>query len=148
MSQFLRMNNEMNKPDFILKIFYERKSKIEKAPRGIRGEKSSKDTASCRNLVSTTGALASPKMGTEPGVRKGKRSLLTCHTRCKCSMETTRNSVKIMKCLLTFVKYMISIKCTIKVLTFFVASALFKHCSVKCRMSFRGDVCDESLVEA
>ena len=27
-------------------------------------------------LVSTIGALASPKMGTEPGVRKGKRSLL------------------------------------------------------------------------
>ena len=27
-------------------------------------------------------------MGTEPGVRKGKRSLLASHTRCKCSMET------------------------------------------------------------
>ena len=36
--------------------------------------------ASSRNLVSTIGALASPKMGTEPGVRKGKRSLLACHT--------------------------------------------------------------------
>ena len=36
-----------------------------------------------------------PKRGTEPGVRKGKRSLLACHTRCKCSMETTRNSVKV-----------------------------------------------------
>ena len=49
-------------------------SKIEKVPRGIRGEKSSKDMASSRNakqLVSTIGALASPKMGTEPGVRKG-----------------------------------------------------------------------------
>ena len=32
-------------------------------------------------------------MGTEPGVRKGKRSLLVCHTHCKCSIETTRNSV-------------------------------------------------------
>ena len=30
---------------------------------GIRGEKSSKDMASSRNLVSTIGALASPKMG-------------------------------------------------------------------------------------
>ena len=39
------------------------KSKIEKVPRGIRGEKSSKDMASSRNLVSTIGALASPKMG-------------------------------------------------------------------------------------
>ena len=38
-------------------------SKIEKVPRGIRGEKSSKDMASSRNLVSTIGALASPKMG-------------------------------------------------------------------------------------
>ena len=67
------------------------RGKIEKVPRGIRGEKSSKDMASSRNLVSTIGALASPKMGTEPGVRKGKRSLLACHTRCKCSMETTHN---------------------------------------------------------
>ena len=38
-------------------------SKIEKVPRGIRGEKSSKDMASSMNLVSTIGALASPKMG-------------------------------------------------------------------------------------
>ena len=38
-------------------------SKIEKVPRGIRGEKSSKDMASSRNLVSTIEALASPKMG-------------------------------------------------------------------------------------
>ena len=28
-----------------------------------------------------------PQWGTEPGVRKGKRSLLACSTRCKCSME-------------------------------------------------------------
>ena len=59
------------------------KGKIEKVPRGIRGEKSSKDMASSRNL------------GMEPGVRKGKRSLLASHTRCKCSMETTHNSVKV-----------------------------------------------------
>ena len=39
------------------------RSKIEKVQRGIRGEKSSKDMASSRNLVSTIGALASPKMG-------------------------------------------------------------------------------------
>ena len=36
-----------------------------------------------------------PKRGTESGVRKGKRSLLASHTRCKCSMETTYNSVKV-----------------------------------------------------
>ena len=28
-------------------------------------------------------------------VRKGKRSLLACQTRCKCSMETTRYSVEV-----------------------------------------------------
>ena len=43
--------------------------KIEKVSRGIRGEKSSKDMTSSRNLVSTIGAQASPTMGTEPGVR-------------------------------------------------------------------------------
>ena len=31
---------------------------------------------------------------TEPGVRRSKRPLSACHTRCKCSMETTQNSVK------------------------------------------------------
>ena len=36
-----------------------------------------------------------PKSGTEPGVRNGTRSLLTCHNRCKRSMVTTRNPVKV-----------------------------------------------------
>ena len=36
-----------------------------------------------------------PQRGTEPGVRKGKHSLLASHTSCKCSMETTHNSVKL-----------------------------------------------------
>ena len=36
-----------------------------------------------------------PKRGTEPGLRKGKRSLLAYHTRCKCSIETTHNLVKV-----------------------------------------------------
>ena len=36
-------------------------SKIEKVPRDIQGEKSSKDMTSSRNLVSTIGAQASPK---------------------------------------------------------------------------------------
>ena len=31
----------------------------------------------------------------EPGVRKGKFSLLACHTRCTCSIETTRNLLKV-----------------------------------------------------
>ena len=32
---------------------------------------------------------------TEPSVRKGKRSLLECRTRCKYSMESTHYSVKV-----------------------------------------------------
>ena len=44
---------------------------------GIRNEKLSKDMASSKNLVSTIGAQASPKMGdgtrcSESGIRKGK----------------------------------------------------------------------------
>ena len=50
---------------------------------------------SFRNLVSTIGAQASPKKGREPGVRKGKHSLLASHTRCKYPMETNHNSVKV-----------------------------------------------------
>ena len=57
----------INNPDFhdYLGQMYpvELEGKIEKVPRGIRGEKSSKDMASSRNLVSTIGALASPKLG-------------------------------------------------------------------------------------
>ena len=36
-----------------------------------------------------------PERGTDSGVWKGDRSLLTCHTPCKCSIETTRTSVKV-----------------------------------------------------
>ena len=35
------------------------------------------------------------KEGTEQGVRNGKRSLMACSTRCKCSMETICYSVKV-----------------------------------------------------
>ena len=58
-------------------LFLRIQSKIEKVPRGIRGEKSSKDMASSRNLVSTIGALASPKIG--------KKSKI-----CKCHSEISR----------------------------------------------------------
>ena len=44
-------------------IYWTLESKIEKVPRGIQGEKSSKDMASSRNLVSTIGAQISPKKG-------------------------------------------------------------------------------------
>ena len=42
-----------------------------------------------------------PQWGTEPGVRKGKRSLLACHTRCNCSMETIQDLIDI-PCLFIF----------------------------------------------
>ena len=32
---------------------------------------------------------------TGPGVLRSRRSVLACHTLCECSMETTRNSVKV-----------------------------------------------------
>ena len=46
-----------------------------------------------KGLVSTSRTYASPKW-TGPGVRRNKRPLSACHTRRKCSMETTQNSVK------------------------------------------------------
>ena len=46
-----------------------------------------------KGLVSTSRIYASPK-GTAPGVRSSKRPLSACHTRHKCSMKTTQNSVK------------------------------------------------------
>ena len=39
--------------------------------------------------------ICKPQKRDGPGVRKGKRSPLACHTRCKCSMETNRNPVKV-----------------------------------------------------
>ena len=39
--------------------------------------------------------MQDPQIGTEPCVRRDKRSLLACHTRRKCSIETTRNSMKV-----------------------------------------------------
>ena len=50
--------------NFMAKII----SKIEKEPRGIRGEKSNKDMANSKNLVSTIGAQTSPIMRDEPGI--------------------------------------------------------------------------------
>ena len=46
-----------------------------------------------KGLVLTSRTYASPK-GTGPGVRRSKRPLSACHTRRKCSMETTQNAVK------------------------------------------------------
>ena len=77
-------------------VFDSNSKQNQEVPRGMQGDKSSKNMASSRNLVSAIGAQASPKKGgEEQGVRKGKRSLLASHTRCKCFMETTHNSVKV-----------------------------------------------------
>ena len=55
------------------------KGKIEKVPRGIRGEKSSKDMAS-REIWSQQSEHRKSKIGgTEPGVRKGKHPLQMLH---------------------------------------------------------------------
>ena len=70
-------------------------SKIDKVPRGIQGEMSSKDTESSEIWSQQLEHKQVPKCGTEPGVRKSKRSLLACNTRCKSSKETTRHSVKV-----------------------------------------------------
>ena len=53
-------------------------SKFEKVPRGIQDEKSSKDMASSRNLVSPTGAQACPKKGdgTRAGIHKDSKYIL------------------------------------------------------------------------
>ena len=47
------------------------------------------------------------KRGTELDVRKGKRSLSACHTRCKYSMKTTRNSVKVKRGIMKLLESMI-----------------------------------------
>ena len=70
------------------------KAKSRKYQGIIQGEKSSKTWQVRVIWYQQLENKQVSKRGTEPGVRKGKCSLLACHTRCKCSMETTHNSVK------------------------------------------------------
>ena len=65
--------------------------------REVLNVKSQEKTRQCReNWSHQLERKQVPKrVGAEPGVRKGKCSLLAFHTRCKCSMKTTRNSVKV-----------------------------------------------------
>ena len=60
----------------------------------IQGENSCQDTWQVRKPGLNNWSISKSKWGTEPCVLKGKRSLLACHTRCKCSIETNLNSVK------------------------------------------------------
>ena len=71
------------------------KGKLEKVPRGIQGEKSSKDMASSRNLVSTIGDKQVPKWGDQVSGRVSVPCWLASHTRYKCSREPTHNSMKV-----------------------------------------------------
>ena len=67
--KFNSIQNNRSNPFFSDSFFFfrgwtkTRESKIEKVPRGIRCEKSSKDMSSSRNLVSIIGAQASPTIG-------------------------------------------------------------------------------------
>ena len=87
----LNSGSEWHKHDKVLEAV----SKIEKVPRDIQGEKLSKATESSSHQSQQLEHKQVSKRGTEPGVRKGRRSLLACHTRCKCSLQTTHNSVKL-----------------------------------------------------
>ena len=71
--------------------------KIEKVPRDDQGKKGREKTD--RSKFGKAGlnkwSTSKSQKGMEPGVRKAKRYLLAYHTRYKCSMETTRISVKV-----------------------------------------------------
>ena len=69
-------------------------SKIEKVPRMLQ-VKSREKIRQIRENWSQLHKQVLKKLGTEPGVQKGKRFLLACPTRCKCSIEAIRNSVKV-----------------------------------------------------
>ena len=90
-------------------------SKIEKVQRGIQGKKSIKTRQVRENLSQQFEHKQFPKSETDPGVWKGRRSLLACHTRCKCSMATTRNSMKVKRGIkfIKLVESLIGVKVTV-----------------------------------
>ena len=102
MSQKIQYRNINDKNILIIsfisfvRVLCTSESKVERGPTNIRGEKSSKDMASSKNLISTIGAEASPKMGDATRCPLGVRVPCwhACHTRCKCLMETTHNLLK------------------------------------------------------
>ena len=47
------------------------------------------------NIGLNNSSISKSQTGTKPCVRKNKRSPLACHIHCKCSVETTRNSMKV-----------------------------------------------------
>ena len=71
------------------------KSKIEKVPMVFKVKGRVKTCQIRRIWSQTLEHKQVSNRGTEQGVRKGKRALLACHTRCKCSMESNHNSMKV-----------------------------------------------------
>ena len=65
------------------------KSKTE-VPRDVRNSKVRTQDKFRRNWSRHYNTCKS-QIGTGPGVRRSKRPLLACRTRCKCSMETSHN---------------------------------------------------------
>ena len=65
-------------------------SKQKQKYRGMFETQKSGNKTSSGDIGLNTKTLASPKVG-QPGVRRSKRPLLAYRTRCKCSMETSRN---------------------------------------------------------
>ena len=59
-------------------------------PRDVRNSKVQKQDK-FRRYWSQHKNTCKSESGTGPGVRRSKRPLLACRTRCKCSMETSRN---------------------------------------------------------
>ena len=71
-----------------------RQSKIEKVPRGIQGEKLSKEMANSQFCSKQFKHMQVPKRRKEADVRKGKLSLLVCHSRRTCFMVTSQLRAK------------------------------------------------------
>ena len=69
-------------------------SKIEEIPSDAQGEKSEKLGKFGKTGLNNM-SINKYQKGTEPGIRRGKHSLLVYHTRCKCSMDTTHNYEKV-----------------------------------------------------
>ena len=86
MSSFISPFNKsyFTPPDFTM----QNRKNTEEYSRDIKVGKSSFEKTGPYNWSS-----CKSQKGMEPGVRKCKRSLLVCHTRCKCSVKSTRKLV-------------------------------------------------------
>ena len=62
--------------------------------RGMFETQKSRNKTSSGDIGLNIKTICKSQSGTGPGVRRSKRPLLAFRTRCKCSMETSRNKVK------------------------------------------------------